>query len=71
MAVSEIATVWDAGITGVRLALELVPTNPLLVLLYSTAAMASIWNAVRYGSARTADVKTIGNAVREWHSRGV
>ena len=69
--VGSVATVWDGEITGMRLALELVPVSPVLVLCDSQVAIASVRNVAAGGMARSADLRAVVDMIGDWVSAGV
>ena len=71
MAVGSVAIVWDGEIAGMRSALESVAVSPVLVLSDSQAAIASVRNAAACGSARSADLRSVVDMVRDWTSARV
>ena len=69
--VGRVATVWDREIAGMRLALESLPTVPVLLLSDSRAAISAVCGAASRGWARTADLRAVVDAIGVWVDRGV
>ena len=69
--VGMVATVWDGEFAKMRLALESLPVVPVLLLSDSQAAIWAVCNAAAGGWARTADLRAVVDAIREWDNRGV
>ena len=54
-----------------HLALQSVAVSPVLVLSDSQVAIASVRNAAACGSAQSADLRAVVDAVGDWASAGV
>ena len=66
----KLATVWDGEVCGVRGALEDAPSETnILILSASQAAIAAVKKAGRTGKARTWDLKSVMEGIRERQSR--
>ena len=69
--VGRVATVWDGEIAGLRLALESLPTEPVLLLSDFRAAISAVCGAASGGWARTADLRSVVDAIVVWVDGGV
>ena len=71
VAVGTVGVVWDGEVTGVKVALRMLPDEDALVLSDSTAALAPVSAARKAGKARSRDLGEILHMVGTRGARGL